>query len=486
MKTERIRFFALLLAALLMLAMVPVAAFAVEDGNDWDSDFYLQSYSLADINGKTKTVFGPGNVVQLTLKFHVDSEIELGDGSSLILTGSDFKGMESKTDKSAGKVVYDLSSSMISEGILSFTAYLKVDSNLATGTYQLPFSVKLYKNEATSDPTPDSASDPITLSFSSVYISVNKPVIGNDDESEDEDETDPVLTPHLVITSVSTAGQQLPTDEDFTVTISFKNTGKSAALEGVMMSLTPEAGITLPKASTSFYIEKIKAGETVSQTFTLYADSDTVKSTFATLGVAFSYQYLANDAYASGTDSENVSLFFGDENAEDEKEDRFDILDMKLPDYLYPGEENYLTFTIINKGSVPVYNVMGKIESAALSNSGASEYYGQLAANTKDELELPMVALQSGEIIGTATITYELEDGTEKTIVRDFTAYAEDMGTSDPGEWIPEEPIPEETTGPKTLWYIIGGGVVAAAVLTTVLVKRAKKKKAAALADDDI
>ncbi len=312
-------------------------------------------------------------------------------------------------------------------------------------------------------------------------------MIGNDDdESEDEDETDPVLTPHLVITSVSTAGQQLPTDEDFTVTISFKNTGKSAALEGVMMSLTPEAGITLPKASTSFYIEKIKAGETVSQTFTLYADSDTVKSTFATLGVAFSYQYLANDAYASGTDSENVSLFFGDENAEDEKEDRFDILDMKLPDYLYPGEENYLTFTIINKGSVPVYNVMGKIESAALSNSGASEYYGQLAANTKDELELPMVALQSGEIIGTATITYELEDGTEKTIVRDFTAYAEDMGTSDPGEWIPEEPIPEETTGPKTLWYIIGGGVVAAAVLTTVLVKRAKKKKAAALADDDI
>jgi len=312
-------------------------------------------------------------------------------------------------------------------------------------------------------------------------------VIGtDDDESEDEDETDPILTPHLVITSVSTAGQQLPTDEDFTVTISFKNTGKSAALESVMMSLTPEAGITLPKASTNFYIEKIKAGETVSQTFTLYADSDTVKTTFASLGIAFSYQYLANDAYASGQDSENVSLFFGNEEEEEDKEDRFDILDMELPDYLYPGEENYLTFTIINKGSVPVYNVMGKIESEALSNNGASEYYGQLAANTKDELELPMVATAGGEVIGTATITYELEDGTEKTIVRDFTAYAEEVTTDDPGNWYPEEPIPDETTGPNLLWLYIGGGVVVAAILTTVLVKRAKKKKAAALADDDI
>ncbi|HPD88731.1 MAG TPA: hypothetical protein PLU75_04570 [Oscillospiraceae bacterium] len=254
-----------------------------------------------------------------------------------------------------------------------------------------------------------------------------------------------------------------------------------------MMSLTPEAGITLPKASTNFYIEKIKAGETVSQTFTLYADSDTVKTTFASLGIAFSYQYLANDAYASGQDSENVSLFFGNEEEEEDKEDRFDILDMELPDYLYPGEENYLTFTIINKGSVPVYNVMGKIESEALSNNGASEYYGQLAANTKDELELPMVATAGGEVIGTATITYELEDGTEKTIVRDFTAYAEEMYTDYPVEpYPPEGPIVEEPAGLNPIWYYVGGGVVVAAVLTVVLVKRAKKKKAAALADDEL
>jgi hypothetical protein len=368
---------------------------------------------------------------------------------------------------------------MLVSDTLTVTLYLKADSNLATGTYQFPFSAKVYKGEE---------NVLTTLSFSSVYISVNKPVIGDDDESEDEDEPTPTLTPHLVITSVSTAGQQLPKDENFTVTVSFKNTGKSTSLESVMMSLTPEAGITLPKASTNFYIEKIKAGETVSQTFTLYADGDTVKSTFASLGIAFSYQYLTNDdVYATGSDTENVSLFFGDENAEEDKEDRFDVLDMTLPDYLYPGEENYLTFSIINKGSVPIYNVMGKIESAALSNSGASEYYGQLAANTKDELELPLVALQSGEIIGTATITYELEDGTEKTIVRDFTAYAEEMYTDYPVEpYPPEGPIVEEPAGLKPIWFIIGGGVAVAAVLTVVLVKRAKKKKAAALADDEL
>ncbi len=476
MKTERIRLFAILLAALLMVTMLPVAAFAVDGDEDpetpvipaWEPNVKLVSYPDKSVRADKEFDF--------TLNLYCSPEdvavIDFANDAynSLTLSSSNFKGI----DDSNTKVDYDLFDP--TGNIIALTLTLKADKNLVTGTYQLPFYIKL-RNKVTRETA--------TIDFSSVYISV-KTVLGSGESSEDEDEVDPVLTPHLVITSVSTAGQQLPKDENFSVTVNFKNTSKNIPLENIILTVAPGSGLTLPKASTNFYIEKIKAGETVSQTFTLYADDDAVTGAFSSLGVSFSYQYMANDAYIGGEDAESVSLFFGSEEEEESKEDRFDILDMQTPDYLYPNEENYLTFTIINKGSAPINNIMGKIESPALSNSGASEYFGQLAANTKDELELPMVAMQSGDVIGTVTITYELEDGTEKMIVRDFTAYAEEVYIDDPGEWIPEEPTTEETGGIKPYWYFIGGGVLAAAGLTAVLVRRAKKKKAMALADDEI
>ncbi len=480
MKTERIRLFAILLAALLMVSMLPVAAFAVEDvppeTPTWDADFDLVDYSI-------KTISIEQYKYKLELTFRINLEkVSLDEikESSLIPASSVFKVL-GKDNKAI--IVYDLSTdkdtgnASLDGSLLTIRLVLKANSELSAGSYLFPFSIRLKKSE----------SDPITLTFSSVYITViGDSDDGDDDDDESEDEPTPTLTPHLVITSVSTAGRQLPKDENFSVTVSFKNTSKNIPLENIILTVAPGAGLTLPKASTNFYIEKIKAGGSAEQTFTLYADGDAVTSAFSSLGVTFSYQYLANDVYAPGDDSENVSLFFGSGEEEEEKEDRFDILDMETPDYLYPNEENYLIFTIINKGSKPINNIMGKIESPALSNNGASEYFGQLAANTKDELELPMVAAQSGDIIGTVTITYELEDGTEKMTVRDFTAYAEEIYIDDPGQWMPEEPLPDESAGLKPIWYFVGGGVLAAAGLTVVLVRRAKKKKAMALADDEI
>ncbi|HPW00241.1 MAG TPA: hypothetical protein PLP20_04190, partial [Oscillospiraceae bacterium] len=68
MKTKRIRLFAMLLAALLMVSMLPVAAFA--DGDDFDPDFYLTSYSVARSSTSSKTTIYPGNTLVLTMNFH--------------------------------------------------------------------------------------------------------------------------------------------------------------------------------------------------------------------------------------------------------------------------------------------------------------------------------------------------------------------------------------------------------------------------------
>ncbi len=143
MKTERIRFFALLLAVLLMVAMLPVTAFAAEGDDVLD----LTSYELKDTNNKTKTTFSPGNIIQLTLEFDISEDINVEnidlDRSNLILSGSNFIGVERvvdgrKTSYVESKIIYKLRDILTTSGSTtpeSLTFYLKVNSNLDTGTY---------------------------------------------------------------------------------------------------------------------------------------------------------------------------------------------------------------------------------------------------------------------------------------------------------------------------------------------------------------
>ena len=179
MKTERIRFFALLLAALLMIAMLPVAAFAEESSSEdetepiWEPDFYLESYSISNTTG-SKTTVRPGNTFKLTLTFHVDPDEVNTESISLLLDDGNFKEKD-------GKVVYKVSApseSSDDSDTLTATLTLKADSNLSTGTYQFPFSARLKSVYG----------DSVTIDISSVYISVNKPVIGDDDDDDDDDE----------------------------------------------------------------------------------------------------------------------------------------------------------------------------------------------------------------------------------------------------------------------------------------------------------
>ena len=134
-------------------------------------------------------------------------------------------------------------------------------------------------------------------------------------------------------------------------------------------------------------------------------------------------------------------------------------------------------------------NVQAKIESEAMQNSGASEYYGLLDINKQDEIELPIVAMQGGEVIGQVTITYELSDGTEKTIVKDFTAYAEEIyePVYDPSWDDPSLMEPEPEPGlPWWGWALIAVGGGAVLITGGVLLKKhlAKKKQAAIDAED--
>jgi len=359
------------------------------------------------------------------------------------------------------------------------TLKLKVSPNVANGTYPLTFTavVKYTSNGVTTRGV---------VNLTAINVNVNVPEESSSSSSSSESEVTPIMTPHLVITGFSTAGMDLENNENFTFSVSFENTSKAVAVQNVLITVTLPDGVSMPFASTNFYIDKVDAGKSQTLSFTLKAKKDMAVGV-ANLGLAFNYQYYFNKEYVSGTDSETVGLAFG--GTASAKEDRFEISNIATPDTMMPGEEAYLTITVINKGKEQIMNVQAKIESTNLSNSGASEYYGMLDVNKKDDIELPMVAIQGGNVIGTVTITYELSDGTEKSIVKDFTAYAEEASepTVDPGIVDPGMVEPEQPQG--LAWWawalIAAGGVVVLVVVIKLVKKHADKKKQAAIDAED-
>ena len=163
MKTERIRFFALLLAALLMLTLLPVAAFAVDGDDTLDPNFYLETYSVKSATGKSKNYY----TYQLTLNFRIntldENAIKLANikKSSLIPASSELKVVGKTESDSAAKVVYKLEGADNKDAnqdqdiflydddvnkpgeVLTIKLYLKADNALTAGSHPFPFSIRL-------------------------------------------------------------------------------------------------------------------------------------------------------------------------------------------------------------------------------------------------------------------------------------------------------------------------------------------------------
>ena len=302
-------------------------------------------------------------------------------------------------------------------------------------------------------------------------------------------------TPHLVISGFNTDGNHnvLIPGNEFQFTVSFRNTSDTVDIENVMLSFTPPAGTALTNATTSFHIERVPAGGTASQTITLVSDR-TVEDGSLSMTITFNYEYLKDDAYTAGTDTETAYLRFS-KSGSSEVRDRFEISEVTAPTYsLTPGSEDYISISFINRGSDPIYNITGIVRCEGLSNDGAMEYFGILNANQQDEVEVMIVCGEAGTYNGTAVLQYEHEDGTVYELERPFTLVIEEM--VDPGiDMYPGDtlypdgmdPALEENSGLPwwgvLLIIVIAGAAVVIGVIAARKIVKKRKENALALED---
>lgn len=318
----------------------------------------------------------------------------------------------------------------------------------------------------------------VTCKIDNATIIPTKP----DDEKPDTETT--AAQPYVIISSYSYGKGDLVAGETRNITMTFRNTSKTMAVENMMVTMTLPDAMMLTSSSNSFYIESLAAEGTITKTVNV-----TVKPTAAaqshSMTVDFTYDYLDNGVRRNAKTTETISMPVL-------QVDRFTVTGIDLPQQIFIGEENNLSVNFVNKSRTDIYNLSAKLNCEGLSNNGEEQYLGNLASGTTSSADFYITGNEKGELVGEVIITYEDTNMNQRTVSVPFTtqvtSYEDVWGPSnpsvDPGTDPGTDPGMEEPAGFPWFWVI--GGVVVVAAGVFVYLKLRKNKKESVEEDEDI
>lgn len=319
----------------------------------------------------------------------------------------------------------------------------------------------------------------VTCKIDNATIIPTKP----DDEKPDTETT--AAQPYVIISSYSYGKGDLVAGETRNITMTFRNTSKTMAVENMMVTMTLPDAMMLTSSSNSFYIESLAAEGTITKTVNV-----TVKPTAAaqshSMTVDFTYDYLDNGVRRNAKTTETISMPVL-------QVDRFTVTGIDLSQEIFMGEENNLSVNFVNKSRTEIYNLSAKLNCEGLSNNGEEQYLGNLASGTASSADFYITGNEKGELVGEVIITYEDTNMNQRTVSVPFTTKV----TSYEDVWGPQGPVgPQNPDDPGMdpgmeqpagfPWFWVIGGVVVVAAGVFVYLKLRKNKKESVEEDEDI
>lgn len=319
----------------------------------------------------------------------------------------------------------------------------------------------------------------VTCKIDNATIIPTKP----DDEKPDTETT--AAQPYVIISSYSYGKGDLVAGETRNITMTFRNTSKTMAVENMMVTMTLPDAMMLTSSSNSFYIESLAAEGTITKTVNV-----TVKPTAAaqshSMTVDFTYDYLDNGVRRNAKTTETISMPVL-------QVDRFTVTGIDLPQEIFMGEENNLSVNFVNKSRTEIYNLSAKLNCEGLSNNGEEQYLGNLASGTASSADFYITGNEKGELVGEVIITYEDTNMNQRTVSVPFTTKV----TSYEDVWGPQGPVSPQNPDDPGMdpgieqpagfpWFWVIGGVVVVAAGVFVYLKLRKNKKESVEEDEDI
>lgn len=318
----------------------------------------------------------------------------------------------------------------------------------------------------------------VTCKIDNATIIPTKP----DDEKPDTETT--AAQPYVIISSYSYGKGDLVAGETRNVTMTFRNTSKTMAVENMMVTITMPDAMMLTSSSNSFYIESLAAEGTITKTVNV-----TVKPTAAaqshSMTLDFTYDYMDGSTRRNAKTTETISMPVL-------QVDRFTVTGIDLSPQIFIGEETGLSVNFVNKSRTEIYNLSAKLSCEALTNNGEEQYLGNLGSGTTSSADFYITPSDTGDIVGEVIITYEDTNMNQRTVTVPFTtkamSYEEVYGPMDPGFDPGFDPgMVEEPTGNGGFpWFWVVAGVVVLGGGAFVLLKLRKNKKESVDDDEDI
>lgn len=308
------------------------------------------------------------------------------------------------------------------------------------------------------------------------------PQKGNDKKPGEETTA---AQPYVIISSYSYGKGDLVAGETRNITMTFRNTNKTMAVENMMVTMSLPDAMMLTSSSNSFYIESLAAEGTITKTVNVTVKSNAAAQSHS-MTVDFTYDYLDNGIRRNAKTTESISMPVL-------QVDRFTVTGIDLPQEIFMGEESNLSVNFVNKSRTEIYNLSAKLNCEGISNNGEEQYLGNLASGTTSSADFYIKGNEKGELVGEVIITYEDTNMNQRTVSVPFTtkviSHEDVWGPQGPvGPQNPDDPGMdpgmEEPAGFPWFWVI--GGVVVVAAGVFVYLKLRKNKKESVEEDEDI
>lgn len=313
----------------------------------------------------------------------------------------------------------------------------------------------------------------------------NATIVPEKENDKKPDEETTAAQPYVIISSYSYGKGDLVAGETRNITMTFRNTSKTMAVENMMVTMTLPDAMMLTSSSNSFYIEALAAEGTITKTVNVTVKSNAAAQSHS-MTVDFTYDYLDNGIRRNAKTTESISMPVL-------QVDRFTVTGIDLSQEIFMGEENNLSVNFVNKSRTEIYNLSAKLNCEGLSNNGEEQYLGNLASGTASSADFYITGNEKGELVGEVIITYEDTNMNQRTVSVPFTtkvtSYEDAWGPQGPvGPQNPDDPGMdpgmEEPAGFPWFWVI--GGVVVVAAGVFVYLKLRKNKKESVEEDEDI
>lgn len=281
-------------------------------------------------------------------------------------------------------------------------------------------------------------------------------------------------TPHIIISKYTYGGESVQAGKKFDLSIEFRNTSKSLAVENILMSVETEEGLTITNSSNTFFFENLGAGAVRSQKIPMKA-LNMDKSSSPSCTVSFTYEYVDGDQRLEKTAQERIAIPVTEP-------DRFEL---EAPKDLTPavaGQEYTLSVPYNNKGKGTVYNLEAYVEGD-MTTLSPKQNLGNIDSGRSGSIDLILTPQETGDHTFKAVIAWENTAGEEVKKSFELTLPVQENIPTAPegGEMMPME---EET--PSIPWGWLAAGLIVLAAAAFWWLRSRKKKKATLAKPGDV